>query len=87
MRTDPKARKRSSALANLKGWWKRIGKRIGDFQARVLLMLFYFLILGPFALAVRWGSDPLAIKARRSPGWHPRGHLEEAPMERATRQF
>ena len=44
-------------------WWKSVGKEVGDLQARGLLILFYFLILGPFAILVRTMSDPLAIKA------------------------
>ena len=67
--------------------WKRVGKALGDLQARILLTLFYFVILPPFALAVRWGSDPLALKAGAPPGWHPRDDEESATLERATKQF
>lgn len=67
--------------------WKRFGKKIGDFQARFLLTLFYFLFLSPFALAVRWWADPLAIKAGTAKGWRPRIDEATAPMERATKQF
>jgi hypothetical protein len=44
--------------------WKRIAHRIGDFQARVLLTLIYFLLVLPFGLAIRLFSDPLKIKKR-----------------------
>jgi len=30
--------------------WKRVGKKIGDFQARLLLTIFYFVILAPFEI-------------------------------------
>lgn len=67
-------------------WWKRVGKRIADFQARVLLTVFYYVVLGPFALVVRW-MDPLAIKARAPRGWRSR-EVEGSPkMDEATRQF
>ena len=47
---------------------KRVGRRIGDFQARVLLSFFYYTVFAPFAIAVRWVSDPLApTPARRRP--------------------
>jgi hypothetical protein len=66
--------------------WKRVGKKIGDTQARILLTLFYFILLTPFALAVQWQSDPLSIRKGSHRGWQLRGK-EEAPMERATRQY
>lgn len=78
---------RRSAIGSLWEWWKRVARRIGDFQARVLLILFYFLIAGPFALVVSRVSDPLAIKPNTPRGWRPRGSLEGEPMERARRQF
>lgn len=67
--------------------WKRVGRKIGDAQARILLTLFYVLIVGPFALLIRWRSDPLGIKADKSRGWIPRNNPEGTPMKRATEQF
>jgi hypothetical protein len=67
--------------------WKRFGKKIGDFQARALLTIFYFIILAPFALIIRWVSDPLAIKTKTSGGWQVKGEAEGSPRERASRQF
>ncbi len=68
-------------------WWKRVARAIGDFQARIILVVFYFVALGPFALVVRWASDPLAIKASTPKGWRVREPEGGEPMERATRQF
>ncbi len=76
-----------SALQSLWKWWQGVGKKIGDIQARALLILFYFVLLGPFALVIRWGSDPLAIKAGAPRGWRLKAEGEGPPMERATRQF
>lgn len=42
--------------------WKRIARRIGDFQARVLLTIFYAVLVLPFGLAVRFFADPLRVK-------------------------
>lgn len=67
--------------------WKRVGRVIGDVQARALLTLFYFAILAPFALGVRWRSDPLAIKAGAPRGWHSRVSPPRTPLDRAVRQF
>lgn len=68
-------------------WWKQVGRRIGDVQARLLLIFFYFVVLGPFALVLRWGSDPLAIKSHSPQGWRPRVDKKGSPTEQSTRQF
>jgi hypothetical protein len=65
--------------------WKRVAKRIGDVQARILLILFYFIIFAPFALAVRWGTDPLSLKTGMH--WRSRDAAIGSPMEYASRQF
>jgi hypothetical protein len=66
--------------------WKQIARKIGDFQARALMTLFYFLILGPLAMVLRWRSDPLAIKAGTPRGWRDREARAGGPMEHARRQ-
>ena len=57
--------KNPSRLSKLWEGWKRVAKKIGDVQARIILTLFYIFIVGPFALAIRWFGDPLAIKERQ----------------------
>jgi hypothetical protein len=64
--------------------WKRVGRKLGDWQARALLTVFYFVVLAPFALVVRWQADPLGLK--RGGGWLPVKPAGE-PRERAQRQF
>lgn len=44
--------------------WTRVAKKIGNFQARVLLTLLYGIVLLPFGVMVRLFSDPLRIKKR-----------------------
>jgi len=66
-------------------YWKRIARRIGDIQARVVLTLLYFLPLAPFALAVKWGTDPMAIKRHTPKGWRPTG--DAGYPAGASRQF
>jgi hypothetical protein len=44
--------------------WKKIAHKIGNFQARVLLTVFYAVLVLPFGLATRVFSDPLRIKKR-----------------------
>jgi hypothetical protein len=52
--------------------WKRIAHKIGNFQARVLLTIFYIVLVFPFGIAARLFFDPLRIK-RRPTQWldHP----------------
>jgi hypothetical protein len=64
--------------------WKAFGHMVATFQARVLLFVFYYVILGPFALAMRGFSDPLGLRpdAGAAPGWLER----PAPTHDATLQ-
>jgi hypothetical protein len=74
-----------SALRVAWRWWTRVAHRIGDFQARVILTVFYYLILGPFALILR-RSDPLGIGPRAPRGWRPREASPRPIAEQAQRQ-
>lgn len=65
--------------------WKKIARAIGDFQARIILMIFYFVILAPFALILRLGGDPLGIKHHH--GWREKQVDQASVSERAHRQF
>lgn len=47
--------------------WKRIARRIGEFQSRVILTGLYFLLFGPLLPFIR-SRDPLRL--RRPPTWH-----------------
>ena len=66
-------------------WWTRVAHRIGDFQARVLLTFFYYVILGPFALVLR-RSDPLGIVPGGDRGWRRRDAATRPIAEQARRQ-
>lgn len=67
--------------------WKRIARKIGDFNARVILTLFYFILLCPFAIILKLFTDPLEIKKKEHVGWHIKEDDSElSVMERATRQ-
>lgn len=46
--------------------WKRIAQTLGTFQARVLLMIVYALLVLPFGIFVRLFSDPLRMRRRPS---------------------
>lgn len=64
--------------------WTRLARRIGNFQARVLLTVLYAVLVFPFGVIVRLFADPLRIK-KRPTRWL--DHPEEAnDMEWAQRQ-
>ena len=50
-------------------WWMPIAEKIGNFMNRLILSIFYFLIVLPFGLGVRLCSDPLRIKKKPVSGW------------------
>ncbi len=80
--------KTPSIVRSLLERWKRVARKIGDAQARVLLTFFYLFIVGPFALGIRWFGDPLAIKKGTRRGWRLRTNSEVGvSIERATQQF
>jgi hypothetical protein len=65
--------------------WKVIAHKIGDFQSRLILSVFYFVIFAPFALGLKLFSDPLQLKTFH--GWTARDNADEDPAESAKRQF
>lgn len=51
-----------SLLARAWARWKIIAHIIGNVQARLLLSLFYFVVVPPFALVVKLFQDPLKLQ-------------------------
>jgi hypothetical protein len=66
--------------------WKKIAKKIGEFNARVILTIFYFVLLAPLALVVR-RSDPMGIWKHKKHGWSEKPAPKGTPKERALQQF
>jgi hypothetical protein len=66
--------------------WKIFAHKVGNFQSRVLLNIFYFIILMPFGLGVKLFSDPLHLKLQGRTHWISKG-TSETTMENARRQF
>jgi hypothetical protein len=60
---------------------KRLAQRIADLQARLLLALFYYTLLAPFALAMRFAGQP------RQRGWQRRPEPDGEPLEQSGRQY
>jgi hypothetical protein len=67
--------------------WKVIARKIGDVQSRLLLSVFYFVILAPFGLGVRMLADPLRLRPQRLSHWLPKARHTPELWEGARRQF
>jgi hypothetical protein len=73
-------------LRRLWAWWKVVAHTIGTFQSRVLLTVFYYLILLPFGVSIRLLADPLHLRCRQGSHWIGRT-TELTDWEHARRQF
>jgi hypothetical protein len=71
---------------NLWEQWKTFAAKMGDFQGRLMLMWFYFIIITPIGVLVRLFSDPLSLKQPASSGWLDRP-IVKANIENSRRQF
>ncbi len=67
--------------------WKAIAQVIGDFQARIILTLFYFVLITPGALIVRAVSDPLRLNRPRSGSLWTAHPSEPQRLDDARRQY
>ena len=55
-------------LKRLWSGWLCVARTLGYVQSLLILTLVYFVVIAPFALAVRFFLDPLCL--RRAPSWH-----------------
>ena len=68
-------------------YWAEAANYIGDFQARLLLTLFYFTVLMPYGLIVRLFGDPLHITRRPAVSGWIRREARNIDWHTARRQF
>lgn len=67
--------------------WKAFSHEMGDFQGRVLLIFFYFIVVTPFAILVLLFSDPLRLRNKGTQTyWLDRPAMPRG-LEEARRQF
>lgn len=81
--------KESSANLVKKLWrsWGNFSLRMGNFQSGIVLSLFFFIVVSPFALAVKMFSDPLRIRYRGNQShWLPKIKTK-VDLEQFRRQF
>ena len=80
-------RKPTNLFKKLWHSWKDFSQRMGSFQSRILLSLFFFIFISPFALAVKVFSDPLNIKNNtKKSQWLPKKEIKDE-LEQYRRQF
>ena len=46
-----------------------LSERFGNMLSRALLLVLYFVLLGPFAIVYRLVADPLHLRARKRGNW------------------
>ncbi len=76
----------AAALRSAWAGWKIVAHRVGNFQARVVLSLFYFVVVPPFALGVKLLADPLRLRAPRGAGFWT-AHPVDASTTTGREQF
>ncbi len=67
--------------------WKILALAVGTFQSRMLLSLFYFLVIPPFAAIIKIFADPLGLKKSHPAKWHPKEARQEDFFQESKRQF
>ncbi len=67
--------------------WKGIAAHIGDFQARLILTLFYFTVTAPVGAVLSIIGDPLRLRLKGSKAGWMRRSREEAGLSSARRQY
>lgn len=69
---DNLAGQESSQKMSLWERWKSFAARAATFQARILLSVFYWICVTPFAICVKLFADPLGLKKdSRGGAWQP----------------
>ena len=66
--------------------WMVVARVIGNFNARLLLSLFYFLVILPLGLVVGTARDFMGIRRRPQSSWHPKTDSPRS-IEKGRRQF
>ena len=60
---------------------------MGEFQSRILLIYFYFLVVTPFGLVTRLLSDPLRARVRKQSSFWVERAFADPRLEDGRNQF
>ncbi|OGU71233.1 MAG: hypothetical protein A3G43_12940 [Ignavibacteria bacterium RIFCSPLOWO2_12_FULL_56_21] len=80
-------RKGREWVRNLWSRWKILALAVGTFQSRMLLSLFYLLVIPPFAAITKISSDPLGLNKSGPAKWRPKEAGQEDFFQKSKRQF
>ncbi len=69
------------------GRWKAFARKLGVFQSRMILSIFYFLVIPPFAAVTKIFSDPLGLNKSGPAKWYPKEAKQENSVQKSKRQF
>jgi len=75
------------SLRKLWTWWKGFAHKLGNAQSRLILLLFYFIVIPPFAMILKRVSDPLGLKKSSQTGWRPVEAAKSDSLEASQKQF
>lgn len=67
--------------------WLAVVRKIGYVQSQLVLTLIYFVLVAPFALAVRLFSDPLRLRRPSSWQWLSAHARSSATLNSVRQQF
>jgi hypothetical protein len=67
--------------------WIVVARKIGYLQSQLILTLVYFVVIAPFALAVRAFSDPLGLRTPPSGQWVPDDRPSASSLSAVQQQF
>jgi hypothetical protein len=67
--------------------WKGFAAEMGNYQGRILLAFFYFLVITPFGVLVRLFGDPLRTRSSTNPSFWDSRLTVSSGLDEARRQF
>ncbi len=67
--------------------WKALAQKIGNFQARVILSLFYFIIVSPIGIVFKFADDSLRLKRPKTNSYWLSRNINKTSLEEERRQF
>ena len=75
------------ALKGVWEGWKGFAREMGNYQSRILLAFFYFVVVAPFGVLVRLSGDPLRTKLSTGPSFWVTRAPASTELDEARRQF
>ncbi len=66
--------------------WKKVAHAVGVVQTRVLMVIFYFIVVLPIGLVMRLVGDPLHLRRPAGSNWSEHRH-QEPSVDSARQQF